>query len=201
MAEWLVVLLGLVGLAPEPRAEATVTPPIELAVPELAGAERQFVRFRDDATGVEVQRLVMRKETGFAIADYRDWSAGYALDDPWKRSPVFAIRADRRAGPSASGWNGDIEWRFFRASAESLDCIALRKPVRLRHDPGNIAEVVEADAVAVLCLRPGLLTERDVTRVSEALRINQPPQPGLLQVAPEIEQRYRLHPLLPRPRR
>ena len=203
MSEWLVVLLGLLGVEPataEPQPEATVAPVIELAVPELAGAERQFVRFTDDFTRVVVQRMIMRNDIGFAIADYRTWPDGYALEDPtWQPSRIFAIRAERHLRPSASGWSGDMEWRFIRASSQGLDCIALRKPVRLRDDPGNVARVVQADAVALLCMKPGMLTERDVRRVSEALRVNEPEHPvePLTRTPPRLRRTYGFPPLAP----
>lgn len=173
MSEWLVVLLGLIGLAPQPQPEATVTPLIELALPELAGADRRFIRFDDDATGVEVQRMIMRKDAGFAIVDYRNGSGGYTRDAPWlDDSPTFLIRGGRHAAPFASRWSAGLEWQFFRAASAGLDCIALRKPVRLRDDPGNVARVVEADLVSLVCLPQGMLTGRDAMRVSEALEIN-----------------------------
>ena len=203
MSEWLVVLLGLLGVEPaaaEPQPEATVTPVIELAVPELAGAERQFVRFTDDLTGVAVQRLIMRNDIGFAIADYRTWPDGYVLEDPtWQPPRIFAVRAEQPLRPSASGWSGDMEWRLIRASSQGLDCIALRKPVRLRDDPGNVARVVQADAVALLCLEPGMLTERDVRRVAEALRVNEPEHPvgGSMRTPRRLERTFELPPLPP----
>ena len=109
MSEWLVVLLGLLGVEPaaaEPQPEATVTPVIELAVPELAGAERQFVRFTDDLTGVAVQRLIMRNDIGFAIADYRTARA---------RKASTASRCESRCGcakirATSPGWCRPTPW-------------------------------------------------------------------------------------------
>ncbi len=176
MSEWLVVLFGLIGFSPEPPQEMIVEPAIELSIPEMAGADRQFVRFDDRAAGVGVQRLIMRKDQGLAIVDYRVWKGGYALNDPWAaHSPLFSIGgAGRATAPRFSGGSGDLEWRFFPALSRDLDCLAIKRPLQVRDDPGNVAKVVEADVVAALCLRQGTLTERDAWRVAEAIEINDP---------------------------
>lgn len=175
MSGWLAVLATLLGFQPEPAvgpAEATVEPLAELAVPEMAGAERQVVRFRDEAAAIEVQRSIARNDDGFAIVDHRTWSGGYAPNElPWNRRPVLPIGLGELPALSTD-WHGDLDGHFFSARSAMVDCIVLRRPVRLRDDPGNVAKVVEVDVVALLCLRRGMLGEGDIRRVADALHVN-----------------------------
>ena len=205
MTEWLAVFLGLIGFVPaaaEPRPEATVKPPIELTMPEMAGAERRFVSFDDRSAGIAVRRMIMRREDAFAIVDYRIWNGGYARADPWAdHLPLLPTGAGGGTARSFAGGSGDLEWRFFPALAQGRDCIAVKRPVRLRHDPGNVVEVVAADVVAALCLRQGMLTERDAWRFAEAIEINDTGPSvasGIFRVAPR--RLLRIQPFPPSPR-